>query len=152
MGINQRLVMCVSKLWKHRKLPSKNPELPGSSNIIPAIQSVALEEAVQEGVLLSLQDHMFESSPEDNHVFNLTKCISQCFLKIRMHYLAKERTALIKGENIRKHGKNAKCSWDPELSHFKCSSKCVETMGYFYFARIENTWKRCLLPIEYYCW
>ena len=85
-----------------RMLNCTGGKLPGSSNTISAIQSMVLEEAVQKGVFSSLQDHMFERSPEDNHVFSLTKCITQCFLKIRMYHLAKERTAVIKGENIRK--------------------------------------------------
>ena len=37
-------------------------KLPGPSNIIPTIQSVVLEEAVQKAVFSSIQDHIFERS------------------------------------------------------------------------------------------
>jgi hypothetical protein len=45
---------------------------------------------------------MFDNSPDNDHLFRLIKCIAKCFLKIRMHHLAKETTANVRGENITK--------------------------------------------------
>ena len=85
-----------------RMLNSSGGNLPTSSKIVPAILSVVLEEAVKKDAFSSLHDHMFDSSPDNNHLFRLIKCITKCFLKIRMHHLAKETTAKVRGENIRK--------------------------------------------------
>ena len=42
--------------------------------------------------------------------------------------------------SVVRHGKNTKCSSDPEFCHFKCFSKRVESGNYgiFYFAQIKN--------------
>ena len=83
-------------------LRSTGGNLPTTSNITPSIVSVVLEEAIDKDVFSSINNHMFDSTPENNHLINLIKCIAKCFLKIRMHHLAKEKTAQVKGENIRK--------------------------------------------------
>ena len=85
-----------------RMLHSTGGNLPTSSKIVSAILSVVLEEAAKKNAFSSLHDHMFDSSPHKNHLFRLIKCIAKCFLKIRMHHLAKETTAKVRGENIRK--------------------------------------------------
>ena len=85
-----------------RMLRSTGGNLPTTSNITPSIVSVVLEEAIDKDVFSSINNHMFDSTPENNHLINLIKCIAKCFLKIRMHHLAKEKTAQVRGENIRK--------------------------------------------------
>ena len=85
-----------------RMLNSTGGNLPTSTNITPAILSVVLEEAVNKDVFSSINNHMFDSTPDNNHLFSLIKCIAKCFLKIRMHHLAKEKTAEVRGENIRR--------------------------------------------------
>ena len=49
-----------------------------------------------------LNDHMFESTPDSNHVFNLIKVLAQNFAKIRMHSLSKKFSVQISGVKIRK--------------------------------------------------
>ena len=53
-----------------------------------------------------LTKHMFDSPPDNNHVFSLIKCVAWCYLKIRQHQLAKIMTDAATGKFIRKtHGK-----------------------------------------------
>ena len=85
-----------------RMLRSTGGNLPTASNITPSIVSVVLEEAIDKDVFSSINNHMFDSTPDNNHLIKLIKCIAKCFLKIRMHHLAKGKTAQVKGENIRK--------------------------------------------------
>ena len=54
------------------------------------------------GLFPSLQEHMFDCSIEDNHVFNLIKRVSKKYCRIRMFHLAKEFKAHHTGKKIRK--------------------------------------------------
>ena len=90
-----------------RMLRSTGGNLPTASNITPSIVSVVLEEAIDKDVFSSINKNMFDSTRDNNHLINLIKCIAKCFLKIRMHHLAKRKTAQVKGENIRKTLTNA---------------------------------------------
>ena len=85
-----------------RMVNSTRGNLPTASKITPAIVSVVLEEAVNKDVFLCINNHMFDSTPDNNHLFSLIKCVAKCYLKIRMHHLAKEQTAKVRGENIRR--------------------------------------------------
>lgn len=62
-----------------RMLLSTQGKLPQSQHIVPAIQSVVLEEVIQKGVFSSLEQHMFDSSPDSNHLFQQIKHVSQCY-------------------------------------------------------------------------
>lgn len=50
----------------------------------------------------SLDNHMFDTAHNDNHVITLIKIICQSYCKIRFHHMAKEFTTRISGEKIRK--------------------------------------------------
>ena len=41
----------------------------------------------------TLDQHMFDSTPGNNHVFKLIKCCCQSYVTIRMHHLSKTRNA-----------------------------------------------------------
>ena len=75
--------------------------LPLSSSLIPEISTVFLAE-VGGKCFISLMAHMFDTTPDNNHVYNLVKCISQCYCKIMMHHLASQKTAEITGIKVRK--------------------------------------------------
>ena len=53
-------------------------------------------------VFPSLQNHMFETEPENNHRVNLVKLVTAEYVKIRMYHLAKQRTAAVQGNAIRR--------------------------------------------------
>jgi len=50
----------------------------------------------------NLDRHMFDSTADSNHIFAFIKCIVTCYTKIRMHHLAKQKTAEITGISVRK--------------------------------------------------
>jgi len=75
--------------------------LPHTSSLLPAITHTVLS-VVGNKCFDSLSSHMFDSTVDNNHVFNLTKCIAHCYSTIRLHHLAKRTTFVISGANIRK--------------------------------------------------
>lgn len=76
-------------------------QLPRAAQIVPAIASSVLAE-VGIRSFVTLHNHMFDSTPDSNHIFNLIKCVSQSYCQIRMHHLAKQQTAAITGIKVRK--------------------------------------------------
>ena len=50
----------------------------------------------------SLDFHMYDSTPDNNHIFNLIKCVAHSYATIRLHHLAKQKTVVVSGINIRK--------------------------------------------------
>ena len=76
-------------------------KLPQTVSIVPTICTVVLQEVGLQS-FSSLQDHMFDTNPENNHIFNLIKCISRSYCTIRMHHLAKQKTAEVAGTKVRK--------------------------------------------------
>jgi len=53
-------------------------------------------------VFPSLQNHMFETEPENNHRINLVKLVAGEYVKIRLYHLAKQRTAALHRNVIRR--------------------------------------------------
>jgi hypothetical protein len=77
------------------------PRVPLAKHFIPNVCTVVLTE-VALNCFTCLDNHMFDSTPDNNHVFNLIKCISSCYCTIRMYHLAKQRTVQLTGPVIRK--------------------------------------------------
>lgn len=75
--------------------------LPQTRHFLPAITNVVLS-AVGHKCFASLETHMFDSTVDNNHVFNLIKCIAQCYSNIRLHHLAKQKTFAVSGATVRK--------------------------------------------------
>lgn len=76
-------------------------KLPHTQNLLTAICLVVLKE-VGLRTFTSLNSHMFDSTPESNHIFNLIKCVARSYATIRLHHLAKQKTVAIAGAKIRK--------------------------------------------------
>ena len=85
-----------------RMLRSNTGQLPQSQSTVPTVQSIVLEEVVGKGVFSTLEKHMFDSPPDSNHMFCLIKCIIQYYMEVRLHHLAKQQTAVVKGELLRR--------------------------------------------------
>ena len=76
--------------------------LPRSAGLSGAIVKTVLETCVKSGVFSTLDQHMFDSTAVDNHLFTLIKCCSQSYVTIRMHHLCKLRNASMHEKVIRK--------------------------------------------------
>ena len=85
-----------------RMLASTNGKLPQAKGLPDAVSSSVLESLNLSYTFKELQNHMFDCSLQDNHVFNLIKSISKCYCKIRLHHLGKQATEEISGTKIRK--------------------------------------------------
>jgi len=75
--------------------------LPQASMLPTVVSNVVLDE-VGTTTFTNLHSHMFDSTADNNHIFTLIKVIVACYTKIRMHHLAKQKTAQITGVSIRK--------------------------------------------------
>ncbi|CAB4041035.1 THAP domain-containing 9, partial, partial [Paramuricea clavata] len=67
--------------------------LPHSTGLSNAIASTVLSVCVERRVFSTLDEHMFDSAPGNNHTLSLIKCCSQSYVTIRMHHLSKLRNA-----------------------------------------------------------
>jgi len=79
----------------------KLPQVAGTK-FVPTICIIVLEEVGGKEIFSDLAEHMFDSTPDNNHVFTLIKVVCQCYCKIRMHALAKKCTEKNTGQKIRK--------------------------------------------------
>ena len=75
--------------------------LPQASKLPTVISNAVLAE-VGSKTFTNLDCHMFDSTADSNHIFVLIKLIVACYTKIRMHHLAKQKTAEITGISVRK--------------------------------------------------
>jgi hypothetical protein len=80
---------------------ARGDQLPLTSRIVPVITSTVLSE-IANCCFKSLDGHMFDCTPDVNHLFLLIKCISRCYCTVRMHHLAKQKSSSITGVKIRK--------------------------------------------------
>ena len=85
-----------------RMLHSNMGRLPQGRGLSSAITTAVLPVCVDADVFPSLNDHMFDSTCVDNHLFSLIKCCSACYTKIRMYHIGKRYTDVLQGDNIRK--------------------------------------------------
>jgi len=75
--------------------------LPQSSDLTAVFCRVVLAE-VGLNVFLTLSAHMLDSTVGSNHIFVMIKVLVACYIKIRMHHLAKQKTAEVTGVAVRK--------------------------------------------------
>ena len=96
--------ICEStELFIQRILNCNDGALPQhSNNFVSTLTLSVVTELTEKNIFLDLNDHMLESTVQSNHVYTLMKCITQCFIKIRMHALARSYTEKITGKKVRK--------------------------------------------------
>ncbi len=80
---------------------ARGDQLPLTSRIVPIITSTVLSE-VAHCCFQSLNSHMYDCTPDSNHLFILIKCVASCYCTVRMHHLAKQKSSSIAGVKIRK--------------------------------------------------
>ena len=85
-----------------RMLNTNEGGLPHSAGLSSAIATTVLPVCVESGVFSTLDQHMFDSTAVDNHIFSLIKCCCQSYVTIRMHHLAKSTNAKMHDKIIRK--------------------------------------------------
>jgi len=76
--------------------------LPHSTGLSKAISNTVLQVCVESGVFSTLDQHMFDSTAVNNHIFTLIKCCSRSYVTIRMHHLGKMRNAKMHEKVVRK--------------------------------------------------
>lgn len=76
-------------------------KLPHSPGLPSAISNAVLSSCVRSNVFDDLKEHMFDTTPTNNHIASLIKCASQSYTQIRMHHLAKSATEKILGNKMR---------------------------------------------------
>ena len=96
VNICQETEKCFSRM--HAVLGG---QLPLTRSIVSAITHTVLS-TMGSKCFATLQEHMFDSTVDNYHVFNLIKCIAHCYSTIRMHHLAKQKTFVVNGANVRK--------------------------------------------------
>jgi len=74
-------------------------QLPKAQNLLLAICTVVLTE-VGATIFEDLNEHMFDSTPDNNHVFTLVKCVAFCYSTIRVHHMAKHNSVPPRGKII----------------------------------------------------
>lgn len=84
-----------------RLLRSTDSALPQSAGIACALATAVLHEVGSQRLFTELADHMLDCPPDHNHIFVLIKCIAACYIKIRMHHLAKRFTEKLTGPKLR---------------------------------------------------
>ena len=89
-----------------RMLNANEGGLPRSAGLSSAIATMVLPVCVESGVFSTLDQHMFDSTAVNNHIFSLVKCCCQSYVTIRMHHLGKLTNARMHGTVIRKKYSN----------------------------------------------
>jgi DNA transposase THAP9 len=68
---------------------------------MPTVCSLVLK-TVGSKAFKSLNDHMFATTADNNHIFKLIKCLAECYSIIRAHHMARQNTDVITGLKVRK--------------------------------------------------
>ena len=92
----------VTELRVQKMLAFTSGKLPQGKGVLQGVTSCVLQDLDISKIFNDLDQHMFESTATDNHIFILIKTIASCYCKIRFHHLAKETTQRISGDIVRK--------------------------------------------------
>ena len=95
-----KICMCTENYFQ-RLLKSTGGNLPQQGGLCDIISTSVMVDT-HNIVFSELEEHMLDSSVEDNHIQTLVKLVSKCYSKIRFHHLAKEFTEKLTGTKIRK--------------------------------------------------
>ena len=85
-----------------RMLNANEGGLPHAAGISKAIATTVLTACIGSGVFSELDQHMYDTSAVDNHVFSLVKCCSESYVTIRMHHLSKLRNESMHAQKVRR--------------------------------------------------
>ena len=91
----------VTEKFLQRLIISSESNVPRGSGITDAISVAVLGETALL-VFDSLYNLMFDSEAHNNHVFALIKCVSFCYVKVRLNHIAKSAANQATGKRVRK--------------------------------------------------
>ena len=75
-----------------RMLKTTGGKLPQSKGLPDAIASSVLSNINKTNIFPELDEHMLDTTVDDNHTFILVKTISKCYSKVRFYHLGKSIT------------------------------------------------------------
>ena len=85
-----------------RMLTATGRSLPHSKGIADTITVSILGALNLTTMFIELDNHMFESAVDENHVFGLIKIIANYYCKVRLYHFVRETTENLSGKKIRK--------------------------------------------------
>ena len=85
-----------------RMLNSTGGKLPQSKGLPDAIVSTVLSNINKANTFPELDEHMLDTTVDDNHVFTLVKTISRCYSRVRFYHLGKSITEQQSDNKVRK--------------------------------------------------
>ena len=83
-------------------LKTSGGKLPHDKGIVGAIAITVLAAVNVSSLFTELDDHMYDSTVDDNHVHELIRDIANCYCKVRLYHQGKESTAKLSDKNIRR--------------------------------------------------
>ena len=83
-------------------LASTNGRLPQGEGIPDAIAVSVLNGVNIQATFKELNEHMLDTTVNDNHVFELVKTVSKCYYKVRLYQLGKTTTEMATKTKVRK--------------------------------------------------
>ena len=85
-----------------RMLASTNGRLPQGEGIPDAIAASVWNGIDIQATFKELDEHMLDTTVNDNHVFKLIKTVSKCYCKVRLYQLGKTTTEMATKTKVRK--------------------------------------------------
>ena len=86
-----------------RSASASSPDgIPSGTAMRTIISGGVIEKARERGAFSALDDHMLDTEPGDNHIYRLIRVVAQCYLTVRLHHMAREKTEKCTGERVRK--------------------------------------------------
>ena len=85
-----------------RMLTSTGGKLPQCKGISDAIGVSVLGALKISSLFTELDDHIYDSTVVDNHIYGLIKRIVKCYCKVKLYHLGKEATQGLCEKKIRK--------------------------------------------------
>lgn len=73
----------------------------GNSDFVLALCCATMEAAIDRHLFSSLDEHMFDTEADNNHIGHLINVISKKYVKSRLHWEAKKYTCKLNGARIR---------------------------------------------------
>ncbi|KAK6475665.1 DNA transposase THAP9 [Huso huso] len=92
IGVSDGVIIVCQAAETHFKrflYTTRGSDLPQAPIIVSTIGSVVLCDVGEKTIFPTLLEHMFDSTPDSNHVFRLIKTVAECYIRIRMYHRCK---------------------------------------------------------------
>ena len=87
-------LVCMTTEQHIRTMMRGRSTLPNQPDLVPTICTAVLKVTCTRShpIFPSLNQHMFDTPPDQNHVFRLIRVITESYIKIRLHQFGKSQT------------------------------------------------------------